>query len=226
MDESNDTVIVLLAPAEGASLVQPVNLEAEGLASSLPSGSDVRVAHLLDDPYPLRGEWTSVLELHGDVAAITASLKGLADRLGTAVDLERSAVVVGADRTVFERPIPDGVTPVKMYYALFRNDGLDAAEFSRLWWEGHAPLVERSPYQLTYHQLPADPEATAAASLAAGVGIVDVAGVAHEEFPDKAALAAAAVDPDLADERDDVALFANPDRSRGMLSRVQVCPAS
>jgi hypothetical protein len=226
MNESNDTVIVLLAPAEGASLVEVVNKEAASLRSSLAAGSTVLVAHLLDDPYPLGGEWTAVIELHGDVSAITALLDGLADRVGVALDAERSAAVVGCDRVIFERPIPDGVTPVKMYYALFGYDRFDPAEFARLWWEGHAPLVERSSYQLTYHQLPADPEATAAASAAAGVGIGDIAGVAHEEFPDKAALEAAAIDPELADERDDVALFASRERSRGMLSRVEVLTGS
>jgi hypothetical protein len=226
MDESNDTVIVLLAPTEGASLVEVVDAAAGSLASSLPAGSSVRVAHLLDEPYPLGGEWTAVIELHGDVAALTGALAGLSGRLAS-VDADRSAVVVGIDRIVFDRPIPDGVTPVKMYYALFGYEGdFDRAKFSRMWREGHAPLVEQSPYQLTYHQLHADPAATATASTAAGFGITNVAGVAHEEFPEVGALAAAAVDPDLADERTDLAVFADRDRSRGMLSRTQLLTGS
>ncbi|HEY4334062.1 MAG TPA: EthD domain-containing protein [Ilumatobacteraceae bacterium] len=222
--EHNDTVIVLLAPADGALLTAPVDSAAAELATSLPAGSRVRVAHLLDDPYPLGGEWTGVIELHGDAAAIAKALDGLADRLGSSIDAERSAVVVGRDRVIFERAIPDGVRPVKMYYALFAYDNrpFDRAEFSRQWTEGHAPLVEHSPYQLTYYQLHADPEATAAASAAAGFGIGNIAGVAHEEFPAKDALAAAAVDPDLADERGDLAIFADRDRSRGMLSHTTV----
>jgi hypothetical protein len=226
MSTGTDTVIVLLAPADGASLVQAVDVEARRLISDLSSGSTLRVAHLLEDPYPLGGEWTAVLELHGDAEAIAESLEGLAGRLGRTVDALKSAVVVGHDRRVFERPIPDGVTPVKMYYALFGYDGFDRTEFSRLWWEGHAPLVERSQYQLTYRQLHAEPEATASATARAGFGTGDVAGVAHEEFPDAGALAAAAVDPDLADERGDLGLFADAERSRGMLSRAEVLTAS
>lgn len=227
MDDTNDTVIVLLAPRPGASLVEVVDAEGAALASSLPAGSSVRVAHLLAEPYPLGGEWTAVLELHGDVAVITAALHGLAGRLGAVLDAARSAVVVGHDRFVFERAVPDGATPVKMYYALFGyDDDFDRAEFSRLWWEGHARLVEESPYQLSYRQLHADPVQTSSASAAAGFGIGNVAGVAHEEFPAVASLAAAAIDPDLATERDDLALFADRDRSRGMLSHAEVLTGS
>lgn len=218
MERTNNAVIVLLAPVPNASIAGAATAEAQRLAESLPAGVSVRVAHVLDEPYPLGGEWTAAIELHGEVPLLTAALNGLGGRIGDGLDAAHSAVVVGADRVVFDRAVPDGVTPVKMYYALFGYQPFDRQEFSRKWWERHAPLVRKSPYQLTYHQLHADPAATAAATVAAGLGLADVAGVAHEEFPEIGALAAAAVDPELADERDDLALFADRQQSRGMLS--------
>jgi hypothetical protein len=217
-----DTAIVVLAPREGASLAAAVDAEAEKLAAGLPQGSSLHVAHLIDDPFDLGSEWTAVLEFHGDVKWFVAELAGLADRLGPTVDAARSAAVLGTDHIIFERPLDPSVPPVKMYYALFGYDGYDPEEFARMWRDGHAPLVHSSPYQVTYHQLHGDSESTAAACAAAGLGITDIAGVAHEEFANKEALAAAAIDPELAQERDDVGLFADRERSRGLLTHTRL----
>src|SRR5207245_9820849 len=114
--------------------------------------------------------WTSGMELHGPLDGLTAALTGLAGRLGSAVDPAASALSVGTDRVIFERPIPDGARPVKLYYALFRPSGMAKEKFSSLWHDEHAEYVRESRYQLTYHQLHGDDDATARATDAAGCG--------------------------------------------------------
>jgi hypothetical protein len=214
-----DTAIILIAG--GAANEDDVTAEeAKRLGRELGDVS-VTCADVLPDGPDLGGIWTSVIELHGPLEALPAALAGLAGRFGSAVDPAASAVSVGRDRIIFERPIPAEVRPVKLYYALFRPPGMAKEQFSALWHDEHAEYVRESDYQLTYHQLHGDDDATARAADAAGFGVVGVDGVAHEEFADRDTFVAATQDEELAEEVAHVANFSLPELNRGILTRVR-----
>jgi hypothetical protein len=213
-----DTAIILLAGHAPPDLTAE---EASRLRRQMGDGVSVSCADVLADGPDLGAIWTSVIELHGPLDGLTAALTGLAGRLGSAVDAEASALSVGTDRVIFERPIPLDARPVKLYYALFRPSGMAKEQFSSLWHDEHAEYVRESKYQLTYHQLHGHDDATARATDAAGFGVTGVDGIAHEEFLDRDTFVAATQDEELAEEVAHVVNFSIPELNRGILTRVR-----
>lgn len=211
-------VLALLAPGPGWSL-EAVAEEGDRLASLAGPTTRSLLAVTIDGEPDLGGEWAAVIDLRGPVGPAAAALAGLGARLGPVIDAGRSGLLVGTARPIFDRtPEPSG-TLVQLYYALFRQAGGEQDAFSDHWYTIHAPAVVESPYPRIYHQIHGDPEATAAAAATAGLGVGDIAGVAHETFLSPERLAEGMADTDLDDERADVALFSDPARNRGIVTR-------
>ncbi|HVX22781.1 MAG TPA: EthD domain-containing protein [Acidimicrobiales bacterium] len=211
------TAIVLVTPGPAWDLAV---LRREVAARSAAAG-DVRVEVVgaIDDGPDFGATWRAAVELHGPADAVDGVLAGLAGLPAGLVDAGSSAIVVGTDHTVFERPPAPAADHVRLYYALFRLPGAAQADFSAHWREVHGPAVLDSPYPRTYQQLHGDPDRTAAACRKAGFGVDDVAGIAHERFVSPDSLTEAVADTALDDERADVLLFSDGSRNRGVLTR-------
>ena len=97
--------------------------------------------------------------------------------LGTAIDRERSAVVVGKVHVLME-----GTGDTQLFYGMRRLPEVSVEEFGRYWREQHAEVGKVTPGLAGYRQLHADGPATRAAAAAAGLGISDFDGVALEWF--------------------------------------------
>jgi hypothetical protein len=131
---------------------------------------------------------TSAVEM-GDQTALgvlTDLVAGLADRLGDALDAERSAVAIGTDH-----PIMVGHAPFQLFYGMRRKPGVTHEAFSAYWLEQHSKVGVVTPGLTGYDQLHVDPEATATATAAAGLGVEVLDGVALEWFADLAAFVSA-----------------------------------
>jgi hypothetical protein len=195
--------------------------EAVRLTHELGAAVSVDVADLLSDAPAMGASWSAAIEIHGAVEGIANAVRGMADRLGSAIDAAESSIVVGNDRLIFERPMAPGVDPVKIYYALFPKSNVSRSQFEHHWYEIHAKVVDRDPYPLMYRQLHGDDIATPAANEAAGFGVTDIAGIAHESFVDRDDFAAALIDPSLDGDRADLGLFSDVARNRAILAKVR-----
>jgi hypothetical protein len=111
------------------------------------------------------------------------AIDGLVDRLGGVVDPARSAAVLGVDHRII-----DGTGPVQLFYCLYRVPELSHEQFSQFWRNQLVEHTLNTPRKSAYRQVHADPDLTAEASEAAGVGINDIDGVALEWYPDLAGL--------------------------------------
>ncbi|HVX22796.1 MAG TPA: EthD domain-containing protein [Acidimicrobiales bacterium] len=213
--------VVLLAPGTGGGLAPASAEELAHLRRALGDGAVAGFDRTVDAPDLVEADrgapWEVAFELHGPADGVVAAVRGMAQRLGPAVDPAASLVVVGDDRTIFEKD--PGPAPVKLFYALFPRPDVTPAAFRRHWEHVHARFVDDSPYVRHYHQLHADGTATAEAAAAAGFGSPDVVGAAVEVFESEAAFLAAGTAEGMDEEFEDILSVTDGTRNRGILTR-------
>jgi hypothetical protein len=153
-----------LAPAAGAEAELAARLDAE--ARRLGAAALHRVER---DPFGARTRWRAALELYGEPAELVGAADGLAARLGDALDAAASTALVGDEHLII------GATgaPVRYQYLMRRRADFTHAAYLTRYREGHAPFGVRTPGHLGYVQVHLDPEASARAARASGLGVCD-----------------------------------------------------
>ncbi len=114
------------------------------------------------------------------------ALAGLDDRLGDALDAERSAVAIGT-----AHPIMEGHGPIQLFYGMRCKEGVTHDAFSDYWLQQHSKVGVVTPGLAGYLQLHVDPDPSTKATEAAGLGVEVLDGVALEWFADMAAFVSA-----------------------------------
>jgi hypothetical protein len=212
--------LLVRLPDEAATdaLDGPLAAEASRLASLLPNGTGVRVLHSLshhrqeaqaadgNDMTKFEGylehglvpgatgvridRFDAILEVTlpegADPEDLLTAVAGLADRLDTSIDVAGSAAVLGVDHEMIA-----GTAPLRLFVCLRRVPRLTHEEFADWWLNTLIEHTSKTPGKVAYRQLHADPDLTARAVKATGVGIDDVDGVALEFYPDLAGLSKA-----------------------------------
>lgn len=179
-------LMILAAAREGATeLVPRLEAEAARLARSL-AGGGVRfgvLRRIADDPfaqqYRLPRAFEAVLELAADSGAPPAPfgelVAGLGERLDDVLHTDLSGALVGTLRRV----VGAGEGPVRFLYLMRHRIGSTHARFAEHWGGPHAEFGRRTPGILGYEQLHVDPKTSREATLAAGLGVWRVDGVAE-----------------------------------------------
>jgi hypothetical protein len=171
---------VLLAARGGVErgdLLDLLRAEAPRLAGALPveGRESATLLRLADDPFarggpPMRAfEATIELRCRCDDAGATfaGALAGLAGRIAPLVHGELSAALVGQDHA-FGKATD---TPILFQYFMRRRRDLDHAAYCKHYLEQHSRFGIATPGIETYVQFHVDPEASAVAADAAGVGL-------------------------------------------------------
>lgn len=138
--------------------------------------------------------------------------------LGDDIDRTRSGVLAFTRHAVL--PGADGI---RLYFGLRRLERLSLEEFQDYWLNHHADYGRRLIPPYTYHQLHADPQATATLARETGLAASTLDGVVEVHFPDVEALVrqlsrADVAEGALADERN----FIDHARSRFWAYRERV----
>jgi hypothetical protein len=113
----------------------------------------------------------------GTLPELATPVTGLAARLGSRFDAERSAVVAG---TPYEFVAGDG--EFQLYYCMRCLPGVSHDQFSEYWRVQHSEIGRVTPGLAGYQQLHTDPDVSRTLATAAGVGVADIDGVALEWF--------------------------------------------
>lgn len=126
---------------------------------------------------------------------------GIVAALGEGFDRGASTVLAFTRHAVLP-----GRDAVRLYFGLRRLERLSLSEFHDYWLNRHADYGRRLIPPYTYHQLHADPEATARLATDTGLAASDLDGVVEVHFPDVEALVrqlsrADVAEGALADER-------------------------
>jgi hypothetical protein len=153
-----------LAPAAGAEAELAARLEAEARRP----GAAV-LQRVERDPFGAKSPWRATLELRGEAEELIAAANGLAARLGALVDVGASTALVGAEHLI----IGSIGAPVRSQYLMRRRADFTHAAYLTRYREGHAQFGIRTPGHLGYVQLHVDPETSARAARAAGLGVCD-----------------------------------------------------
>jgi hypothetical protein len=180
------------APADG--LAGALDEEVARLGTELPAGCGLQMStRLADDPIvntPHGREvadgpsFDAALSIGGtgvDHADLAEAVADLGDRLDELVALDRCAALAGAVH-VFVR----GTGPILGIMAFRRRPDLTHDEFIDYWLNHHRHLVLGTAPSDGYRQFHADPEASARAAAAAGVGLADFDGTAEARHQDTA----------------------------------------
>jgi hypothetical protein len=152
-----------LVPAPGAEAELGARLEDEARRHA---GLGAAVLQRVErDPFGAKTPWRATLELRGEEAALVAAVA----RLGDAADAAASTTLVGAEHLIV------GATgaPVRYQYLMRRRADFTHDAYLKRYREGHAPFGVRTPGHLGYVQVHLDPEASARAARAAGLGVCD-----------------------------------------------------
>jgi hypothetical protein len=204
--------------ASSGALDGPLAAEASRLAALLPLNTGIRVLHSLshhrqealasdgNDMTKFEGylehglvpgasgvrinRFDAVLEVTlpegADPEELLAAVTGLADRLKTPIDVAGSAAVLGIDHEMMP-----GAAPLRLFVCLRRVPRVTHDVFADWWLNTLIEHTSKTPGKVAYRQLHADPDLTARAVKATGVGIDDIDGVALEFYPDLARLSTA-----------------------------------
>jgi hypothetical protein len=204
--------------APSGALDGPLSAEASLLAALLPKGTGINVCHSLRhhrrealaadgndmtkfEGYLKRGlvpetsgvhidRFDAVLEVTlpegADPEELLTAVTGLADRLETPIDVAGSAAVLGIDHEMMP-----GTAPLRLFACLRRVPRVTHDVFADWWLNTLIAHTSKTPGKVAYRQLHADPDLTARAVKATGVGIDDLDGIALEFYPDLAGLSTA-----------------------------------
>jgi hypothetical protein len=156
-----------LAASAGAEAELAARLDAEARRhAALGAATLQRVER---DPFGAKTPWRATLELRGAAPALVAAVEGLAARLGAALDADASTALVGAEHLIV------GTTgaPVRYQYLMRRRADFTHSAYLTRYREIHAEFGVRTPGHLGYVQVHLDPEASARAARAAGLGVCD-----------------------------------------------------
>jgi hypothetical protein len=192
---------LLLASAPDVTtddLVPILEEEAARLGTQLPAGCGLRMAtRLADDPIIDTPHGRAVadgpsfdaaLSVGGDGvdhADLAGAVADIGDRFGDRLALDRCAALAGTLH-VF---VP-GVGPILGIMAFRRRPDLTHDQFIDYWLDRHRPLVLGTAPANGYRQFHADPDASARAAVAAGVGLADFDGAAEGRYPDTSTFSA------------------------------------
>jgi hypothetical protein len=199
------------------SLDEPLAEEARRIASGLPNGSRMRIAHSLKhhrdaairagDPLFRLDSFleSGLVPSHTaiPIASFDAALEfsvpegtdpePLFGMLGGLVDRLGPSVDPSRSAAVFgaDHLIFHGDGPVQLFCCLYRAPTLTQEKFSDSWLHQLVEHTTKTPGKTAYRQVHADKDLTARAAQASGVAIDDIDGVALEWYPDAASLWAA-----------------------------------
>jgi hypothetical protein len=200
--ERNRVLLLLAAPGDEATPALRSALVAEAtaaLARVAVDGASFRVAARVPSsgaspapPYDqilerglangvLLGGFTTVLELScpapDGLAELAGSVEGVAARLGSLIERERSFAVAGRDVVIL-----DGGGPVQLFYCMRRSDDTTHDAFCAFWAQQHTKIASTTPGLTGYRQLHADLACSRVASDAAGLPYTEIDGIALEWF--------------------------------------------
>jgi hypothetical protein len=205
-----------LAPAAGAEAELAARVDAEAHRHA---GLGAAALHRVESPFGPKTPWRATLELRGEPSALVAAAEGLAARLGDAVDAASSTTLVGVEHLIV------GATgaPVRYQYLMRRRPDFTHAAYLVRYREGHAPFGVRTPGHLGYVQTHVDPETSAHAARASGLGVCDFDSVSELHLASVnaflRALVGSSIGPEaIADEEH----FVDRPRSFDLASRVEV----
>ncbi len=192
---------LLLAAAPDVAtddLVPILEEEVARLETQLPAGCGLRMAtRLADDPIIDTPHGRAVADGPSFDAALSVGGNGLdhadlaeavadiGDRFGDLLALDRCAALAG-ELHVF---VP-GVGPIFGIMAFRRRPDLTHDQFIEYWLNQHRPLVLGTAPANGYRQFHADPDASARAAVAAGVGLADFDGAAEGRYTDTSTFSA------------------------------------
>lgn len=205
-----------LAPAAGAEAELAARLDAEARRHARLGAAAL---HRVESPFGAKSPWRAALELRGETPALVAAVDGLASRLGDALDAAASTALVGVEHLIV------GATgaPVRYQYLMRRRPDFTHDAYLKRYREGHAPFGVRTPGHLGYVQVHVDPEASARAAGASGLGVCDFDSVSELHLASVGAflraLAGSSIGPEaIADEEH----FVDRPRSFDLASRVEL----
>jgi hypothetical protein len=161
------------------------------LAALLPKDALPALAHVAEagDALP-----DAIVTLRWEQHAL-GSLSGMIATLARLIDRERSSVLV-----VQRHAILPGGDAIRLFFGLRRLERLTLAQFHDYWLNRHAELGRRLIPPYTYHQLHADPTATAALARSLDLQASTFDGVVEVHFPDLDAFVKQLSRPEVAEE--------------------------
>lgn len=137
----------------------------------------------------------AILTLRADVPTLRAALPEIARVLEPAVDGARSSLVAARRHAILP-----GRDAIRLFFGLRRLETLTLEAFHDYWLNRHADFGRRLIPPYTYHQLHADPDATAALAAEVGAPASTLDGVVEVHFPDLAAFVAQLSRPEVAED--------------------------
>jgi EthD domain len=127
------------------------------------------------------GGFSAVIEVScpapGGLDELARSVDGIATRLGSLIECERSSAVVGTDLVIL-----DGGGPVQLFYCMRRAPETTHEAFCEFWAQQHTKIATTTPGLSGYRQLHANLQHSRVAAESAGLPVSEINGVALEWF--------------------------------------------
>lgn len=137
----------------------------------------------------------AILTLRADADSIAGIAVDLRVKLAALLDTERSEILV-----IQRHAVLPGNDAIRLVFGLRRLERLTLAQFHDYWLNKHAEMGRRLIPPYSYHQLHADPDATARLSARTGLRAATFDGVVEVHFPDTDAFVRQLSRPEVAEE--------------------------